>query len=467
VLDPSELDWSNKKDDPKLVPDFDNEVEYLDVLAPAHFGNVGLDMHAAETGMATVDDIVDEALAIDMKQDYVIKSRVNDSAARFTTEGMQWATPMDLDDDIIVIEAAPEGMDPDKIAADVTAAKKTQGPDQVDVDEAIDLDADFGDLVLDWDENPDAGSSSAGATDPNIDPKTGLRKRDAQSKRDLKAFLEDKNADLNIHRKSTLVDLNRVLEEADVGGGSFGPGTTNDDDMGVDLGDVSFGVDSQPVESMSFSKSFDPARHLSPTSVNQPLGASGSFARGAGLLSPGSGDKWATPSQSGLSLRSQTLANLQYREDEVLGPEQEFTGTGGTSGTTTGSSKPSGPSVGKDQLLDVQTFSSEEEDETGSDDSQGVIITRHLSPHRSHAYIVCAIYCILCIAIVYTITAGWSRPQLTSFWYTMICAALADLIFAEWFYLAMKVLYCWMISDTAALVAEIHPYEGEEVLRDW
>jgi hypothetical protein len=118
-------------------------------------------------------------------------------------------------------------------------------------------------------------------------------------------------------------------------------------------------------------------------------------------------------------------------------------------------------------LVDIQSLPSETDESDSEESLEGVIVWRHLNPHRTHAYIVCAIYCILCTAIVYTITAGWSRAQLASFWKTMISASLVDLLVAEWFYLALKLLYSWMISNTAVLMAEIHPYEGEEVLRGW
>ena len=96
-----------------------------------------------------------------------------------------------------------------------------------------------------------------------------------------------------------------------------------------------------------------------------------------------------------------------------------------------------------------------------------VIVTRHLNNYPRYGYVLCALYVALCCTVTYSITIGWSKAQLRSFWYTMIVAALADLFIVEWCYLGLTWLYRWMTGDTASSASEIHPYEGEEVVREW
>jgi len=95
------------------------------------------------------------------------------------------------------------------------------------------------------------------------------------------------------------------------------------------------------------------------------------------------------------------------------------------------------------------------------------LVIRYLNNYPRYGWVVCAIYILCCIIITYSITAGWTKPTYVNYWYTMLAAALIDLFVVEWVYLGLTWVYRWITGETKEAHAEVHPYDGEEVVRDF
>jgi len=156
-------------------------------------------------------------------------------------------------------------------------------------------------------------------------------------------------------------------------------------------------------------------------------------------------DGWnATLNKSGTAgdfARAKTLAQLNADLGE-LGEMEEGEGMFGT-----------GSSYG------------EESDDYG----ELVIVTRHLANFRVIAYTICAIFMVLTTIVTYLLTYQWDRAALYQFWLTMMMAFIFDFFFVEWFYIALIWLYRWITMDTDDndMINEIHPYEGEQEVREY
>ena len=106
------------------------------------------------------------------------------------------------------------------------------------------------------------------------------------------------------------------------------------------------------------------------------------------------------------------------------------------------------------------------EDDSSTDAYSGVIVTRHLGNMRFTAYLVAAVYIVLCAVLTWWLTNDWSKQQLGHFWITMITAAAFNFCIVEFLYVGLVFLYRWLINeDEDDAMNELHPYEGEEEVR--
>lgn len=96
-----------------------------------------------------------------------------------------------------------------------------------------------------------------------------------------------------------------------------------------------------------------------------------------------------------------------------------------------------------------------------------VIVTRHLHNFRMYAYGICALFCVLCIIVTYLNTAGYNKHTYFDFWMSMIAAFAADILVVEWAYVGLVWLYRWMVGELKETPIEVHPFEGEERLREY
>ena len=461
IHDPSEVEWSNDDSDygGKKVDVLDSDD--IDVLAPSHFDNIGLDMWGAEKG----DDpelVIDEALQFDLERNADTSRKHDDYASRFAIEGMQWATPLDLDDDIVVINTANDDIDPDALLTNVESAvagasdvdsieasaggvpgAKPKGTDNDDDD--FDFDADFGDIAVEFD-------METGEVIDNRPASVSTKPKEKKNSKVKKAptaaeVFTDKDVDTDIARKNTLADIAKALGEAE-------PEVFDlaEDPHELDLEDINFDdAFGHAEQSMVFEESQE---------WKESSGGSGGYFTGTGSTL-GNTKRSMAPNDPLGNLMSGTASSLNKSNNSSLGrsntvarlhADYAVTNTSGSFAT---------------EVISTTDDASYTEDDDSSNCSDIILVTRHLDNHRRYGYATCAIYVVLCIIIVYTTTAGWSRAELSSFWRTMICAAVADFLVIEWCYLGLKYLYRWMTSDTAALLAELHPYEGEVVPRDW
>ena len=107
----------------------------------------------------------------------------------------------------------------------------------------------------------------------------------------------------------------------------------------------------------------------------------------------------------------------------------------------------------------------EAEEEEEDEESSIVIVHRQVLNFPWYGYAICAVYIFFTAMITYLNTSGWSKSTLNSFWYTMICAAVADFLVAEPVFVGLVVLYRYVTGDNG-ISREMFPYEGEEQFRD-
>jgi len=150
--------------------------------------------------------------------------------------------------------------------------------------------------------------------------------------------------------------------------------------------------------------------------------------------------------------RGKTIANLNMNLEML--DDLEDADLGSTIGSTVGSADMTG------------TTDSFNQDDSSTDAYSGIIVTRHLGNMRFTAYVVAAVYIVLCAVLTWWLTNDWASAQLNHFWITMATAAAINFCIVEFLYVGLVFLYRWLINeDEDDAMNELHPYEGEEEVR--